>query len=54
MNEMKKSPDANAARKDKELESSLVDLAEEYFESRKPVLRHEGTQLLVKRLAITT
>ena len=50
----KKSPASNEAPRDKELESSLVDLAEEYFESWKPVLRFEGTQLLGKRLAITT
>ena len=54
MSSQEKSPASNEAPRDKELESSLVDLAEEYFESWKPVLRFEGTQLLGKRLAITT
>ena len=54
MNEKKKSPADNEAPKEKQPEQSLIDLAEEYFESWKPVLRFEGTQLLGKRLAITT
>ena len=54
MTEQKKSPDANEAPINKDVEASLVDLAEEYYECWKPVLRFEGTQLLGKRLAITT
>ena len=54
MTEHKKSPADNEAPKEKQPEQSLIDLAEEYFESWKPVLRFEGTQLLGKRLAITT
>ena len=54
MSKQEKSPASNEAPIDRELESSLVDLAEEYFESWRPVLRFEGTQLLGKRLAITT
>ena len=54
MSKQEKSPASNEAPIDRELESSLVDLAEEYFESWRPVLRFEGTQLLGKRLEITT
>ena len=55
MSDQQKSPESNnEAPKEKQPEQSLIDLAEEYFESWKPVLRFEGTQLLGKRLAITT
>jgi len=54
MTEQEKSPASNEAPINNDVEASLVDLAEEYYECWKPVLRFEGTQLLGKRLAITT
>ena len=52
MTDNKKSPDANEASSKKSSKETLIDLANEYFESWLPALTIESSKFLGRRLAI--
>ena len=53
MTEQEKSPAANEASKNKKSDTTLIDLAEDYYQTWLPALSIESSEFLGKRLSIT-
>jgi len=53
MTEQEKSPAANEASKNKKSDTTLIDLAEDYYQTWLPALSIESSKFLGKRLSIT-